>query len=92
METPGLALQLRLSEELFQNKKCFTNRLIVVKQSEMTTLCPLVKSLACFIVIHESFGVNLIRTKNCLKKEEISYFLSHFFFIMGNIDQGVGSV
>lgn len=36
METPGLTLQLRLSQELFQNPKCFMNRLIVVKQSEMT--------------------------------------------------------
>lgn len=55
METPGLALQLRLSEELFQNRSDY---LIIVKQSEMTasTLCPVVNILSCFIIIHHPLG------------------------------------
>lgn len=94
METPGLALQLRLSEEPFLNQKCFTNRLIVVKQSEITaTYFVSFSENSCMFHCHPSvLWGELNKNKKCLEKEEISCSPSVFSFIMGNIDLGVGSV
>lgn len=88
METPGLALQLRLSEELFQNKKCFMNRLIVVKQSEMTTLSFSEKS--CMFHCHSwVLWGELDKNKKLL--EEGRHFLFSFTFLLYNGKHWSGS-
>jgi len=72
METPGLTLQLGLT--VFHNRKHFTNRLIVVKQSEMIAIYFVSFSEnSCVFRCHPSvLWGELSKNKNCLEKEEIS--------------------
>lgn len=86
METPGLALQLRLSEERFQNWKwLFNNGEAIWNDSNL--LCVLQWKFFHVSLSSIILGSELNKNKNCLEKE-VSYCLSVFFFIMGNIDQG----